>query len=112
MKTHYLGELDELVLLAVGVLHDEAYAYAIKQLVKAQAKRTVALPTIHAALYRLENRGFLRSTLGGATAERGGRRKRLFRITNAGLQILRDVQATRARMWGLMREIQPLGGLR
>ena len=111
MKTHYLGELDELVLLATSILHKEAYAFAIKRLIKKQAQRTIALPTIHAALYRLEKRGFLRSEMGGATPERGGRRKRLFTITNAGMQALRDVQATRERMWGLLRDVRPAGGL-
>ena len=111
MKSHYLGELDELVLLAASILHEEAYAFAIKQLIHEQAHRTIALPTIHAALYRLEKRGFLRSEMGGATTERGGRRKRLFTITNAGMQALRDVQSTRERMWGLLREIRPAGGL-
>ncbi len=105
-----LGELDELVLLATGILHNRAYANAIKQTIKDQTSRTVALPTIHAALYRLEKRGCLRSSLGGATAERGGRRKRLFSITNAGIQILRDVQATREQMWLQVQDLQPLGG--
>lgn len=112
MAKYHLGELDELVLLAIGVLHNDGYAYAIKQIIKEQTQRTIALPTIHAALYRLEKRGFLRSSLGGATAERGGRRKRLFSITNAGIQALGDTRATREQMWGLIQEIQqPLGGM-
>ena len=111
MKTHTLGELDELVLLATSILYREAYAFAIKQLIHEQAHRTVALPTVHAALYRLEKRGFLRSELGGATTERGGRRKRLFTITNTGMQTLRDVQAARERMWSLLQEMRPSGGL-
>lgn len=111
MKTHTLGELDELVLLATSILYHEAYAFAIKQLIYEQAHRTVALPTVHAALYRLEKRGFLRSELGGATTERGGRRKRLFTITNTGMQALRDVQTARERMWSLLQEMRPSGGL-
>ena len=111
MKTHYLGELDELVLLATGILYPDAYAFAIKQLINEQAHRTIALPTVHAALYRLEKRGFLRSEMGGATTNRGGRRKRLFALTNAGMDALHDVQAARERMWGLLRAMRPAGGL-
>ena len=112
MAKQHLGELDELVLLAIGVLHNNAYAFAIKQTIKEQTQRTIALPTIHAALYRLEKRDFLRSSLGGATPERGGRRKRLFSITNAGLQALAETRATREQMWRLIQELpQPLGGI-
>lgn len=112
MATHPLGNLDELVLLATGVLHTNAYALAVKQLIKEQTQRTIALPTIHAALYRLERRGFLDSEMGGATPERGGRRKRLFSITNAGMEVLAETRATREQMWGLIQQVQqPLGGL-
>ena len=111
MAKQHLGELDELVLLAIGILYNDAYGFAIKQLIKEQTQRVIALPTIHAALYRLEKRSFLHSSLGGATTERGGRRKRLFSITHAGMQALSATRATREQMWGLIQEIQPLGGL-
>ncbi len=111
MAKQHLGELDELVLLAIGTLHNNAYAFAIKQIIKEQTQRVIALPTIHAALYRLEKRSFLHSSLGGATTERRGRRKRLFSITHAGMQALSATRATREQMWGLIQEIQPLGGL-
>ncbi len=111
MAKQHLGELDELVLLAIGTLYNDAYAFAIKQIIKEQTQRVIALPTIHAALYRLEKRSFLHSSLGGATTERGGRRKRLFSITHAGMQALSATRATREQMWGLIQEIQPLGGL-
>ena len=105
-----LGELDELVLLATGLLHGEAYANTIKQTLKEQAGRRVALPTIHAALYRLEDRGFLRSEMGGATAERGGRRKRLYQLTGTGLEALREVRAVREQMWRGLQGLQPSAG--
>ena len=112
MAKHHLGELDELVLLAIGILHNNAYAFAIKQTIEEQTQRTIALPTIHAALHRLEKRDFLRSSLGGATPERGGRRKRLFSITNAGMQALDETRTTREQMWRLIQELpQPLGGI-
>lgn len=105
-----LGDLDELVLLSVGILHPDAYAYAIKEKIHAETGHRPALPTIHTALYRLEDRGMLDSEMGGATAERGGRRKRLFSITNKGLAALREVRTTRNTMWDLMQGLQPSGG--
>lgn len=105
-----LGDLDELVLLTVGILHPDAYAYAIKEKIRAETGHRPALPTIHTALYRLEDRGMLQSEMGGATAERGGRRKRLFRLTNAGLASLGEVRTTRDRMWGLLQGLHPVGG--
>ena len=70
---------------------------------------TAALPTVHAALYRLENRGFVTSAMGGATPERGGRRKRLYRLTDAGYQALRAQRRVRERMWHGLRWTPELG---
>lgn len=97
-----LGELDELVLLAIGVLREEAYGYPIKELINSETNRNTALATVHAALYRLEKRGFVSSHLGGATRARGGRRKRLFTVTSAGMQALETTRATRERLWTRM----------
>ncbi|MEM6647509.1 MAG: PadR family transcriptional regulator [Bacteroidota bacterium] len=107
MNTKPLGELDELVLLAIGILGEDAYAFSIKSCIEDQAKRTLALATVHAALYRMEERGLVRSAMGGATATRGGRRKRLFTVTNSGFEALRHTRTVRERMWGLLG-----GGLR
>lgn len=106
-----LSEFEELILLAVGIRHDDAYAFTIKQALEEHAGREVALASVHTALYRLENNGYVASEMGGATAERGGRRKRLFRLTHAGWAALRDQQAVRARMWQLVQPFNPLGGL-
>ncbi len=106
MPAPSLGDLDELVLLAVGLRHGDAYALTVKQTIQTQSGRRVALPTVHAALYRLEERGLLRSAMGGVTAERGGRRKRLYHITAAGLDALQAVRATRERMWQRLQELE------
>ena len=88
MKGTQLGEFEELVLLAIGVLNDDAYGVSIKEEIQEKAKRTPSIGALHSALHRLEKKGFIVSHEGGATAERGGRRKRYFRLTGAGKEAL------------------------
>ncbi|MEK6476333.1 helix-turn-helix transcriptional regulator [Catalinimonas sp. 4WD22] len=99
MKGTNLGELQELVMLAVGVLYDDAYGVSIKDEIERQSGRSMTLSTVHAALNRLEDKGFLISRMGGATEERGGRPKRLFRVTAYGKQVLEESRVMRNRMW-------------
>ncbi len=105
MKGTYIGEFQELVMLAVGVLYDDAYGVAIQEEIKKQTGRKVTLSTVHAALNRLEDKGFLTSRLGGATEERGGRPKRLFRITAYGRQTLEKSRSMRNRLWQLIPKV-------
>lgn len=98
MKGSNLGEFEELVLLAACVRHEEAYTVSIQDELAQQAGRSVSISTVHAALTRLQDKGYLRSQMGGATDERGGRRKRLFTVTPAGLEALRESQAARANL--------------
>ena len=79
MKGTYLGEFEELVLLSVAVLNGQAYGVSITDVIEEQANRVVTISTVHNVLYRLEKKGFVESYLGGATKERGGRKKRLFK---------------------------------
>jgi PadR family transcriptional regulator, regulatory protein PadR len=102
MKRYYLGELEEWILLTIGVLREPAYAVNILQELEGQTGRTIDFSTVHTTLKRLEEKGFLHSEMGGATAERGGRRKRFFTITNNGVQALRENQEIRSRLWALM----------
>ena len=95
----YLGELEELVLLMVALLDKEAYGVSITEELKKQASRDISISATHAVLHRLEEKGFVRSKMGGASAERGGRRKRLFNITSYGRQVLEDLRDTRAVIW-------------
>ena len=105
MKGTHLGEFQELVMLTVGMLYDDAYGVAIQDEIKKQTNRKVTLSTIHAALNRLEDKGLLVSRLGGATEERGGRPKRLFKITAYGRQALETSRAMRNRMWELIPRV-------
>ena len=99
MKGTNLGELEELVLLVVGVLFDEAYGVAIQEELEQRCGRKATLSTIHVALHRLEEKGFLESRLDGATNERGGRRKLLFRVTKAGQKALANAREMRNELW-------------
>jgi PadR family transcriptional regulator PadR len=102
MKRYYLGELEELILLTIAVISDPAYAVNILQELERQTGRTIDFSTVHTTLKRLEEKGFLLSEMGGATSERGGRRKRFFTITAYGAQALRENQEIRSRLWSLV----------
>lgn len=104
MKKTILGELEELVLLVVAATTDEAYGVPICEQLQQHTGRSFTIGAIHTTLYRLEEKGFLSSQVGGATTERGGRRKRLFTLTAAGARVLLDIQQTRARLWEAIPE--------
>jgi PadR family transcriptional regulator, regulatory protein PadR len=98
----YLGELEELILLMVALLNKEAYGVSIADELKKQASRELSISAIHAVLHRLEEKGFVKSRMGGASQERGGRRKRLFSITTYGRHALEDLRDTRNVIWSLI----------
>ncbi len=99
MKGSYLGEFEEIVLLLVAVMHEDAYGLAIQEQFEEQTGRSAAMGAVHAALNRLEKKGFVTSTLGEATSERGGRRKRIFSVTSAGKQALETSRELRNQLW-------------
>lgn len=93
--TPILSEFEELVLITVHALGDEAYGVPIRHRVS-EAKRTdVAVGAIYVTLDRLEKKGFVKSRLGEATAERGGRAKKYFAIQGAGIKALEEAERTR-----------------
>ena len=99
MGRAYLGEFEELVLLAVAVLEGAGYGVPIAAELKQRTNRPVSLSGVHVTLYRLEEKGYVKSCLGGATAARGGRRKRLFTITALGKQTLLGMREIRNQLW-------------
>ena len=105
MKGSYLGEFEEIVLLAVAILHQEAYGYAISQQIETQTGRSVSLSAVHSALHRLEKKEFLISHLAGATTKRGGKRRRFFTMTTAGKAALHESRQVRQRMWALVPSV-------
>ena len=99
MKGDRLGEFEELTLLAVAGLGAEAYGVAVQQLLEKEMRREVAMGAVYGALERMERKGFLASSLGEATATRGGKRKRVFTVTTLGQRTLREVRRTREALW-------------
>jgi len=99
MAEIYLGELEQIVLLAVLRLGDEAYAVPILEQIEAQTGRRVARGALYTALDRLEKKGCLRSRVGQPLAERGGRARRYFTVTPAALRALKDSRLALLRLW-------------
>ncbi|MEP5613978.1 MAG: helix-turn-helix transcriptional regulator [Cyclobacteriaceae bacterium] len=91
-----LGSFEELVLLAVGALKDDAYGVTIKEALEKNTGNKPSIGALHSALYRLEEKGYVSSSEGGATTERGGRRKKYYLLTGTGQKML--VEANEQRM--------------
>ncbi len=88
-----------MVLLALIRVGDQAYGVPISREIEQRSGREVALGSVYAALERMEEKGLVASRLGDPTAERGGRAKRFFRITESGLQALRETQRALVSLW-------------
>lgn len=99
MKGDHLGELEELVLLTVGALTDQAYAVTILNEIQDKTGRSPDVTAIHSVLRRLEKKGFVKSSMGGATNERGGRRKRFFTMTTSGKAILDEMMSVKIEFY-------------
>lgn len=105
MKGTNLGEFQELILLTIGSLHPEAYGVSIKEEILNQTGRSVTLSTVHSALVRLEEKGYVKSEFGEATSIRGGKRKRYFVITAAGVKMLAEAKEQRESLWDSLPEV-------
>ncbi|GAB3958484.1 hypothetical protein GCM10028805_52910 [Spirosoma harenae] len=99
MKRAFLGELEEGVLLTVAALQEPAYCALITQTIDQQMGRSISFPTVYTTLQRLQQKGLISSKMGGATAGRGGRQKRLFTVTTAGQRALIECQHLRSQLW-------------
>ena len=105
MKKTKLGEFEEIVMLTVGVLYDEAYGVAIKQEIETRLKRKVSVGAMQSALRRLEKKGYLKSREGEITKKRGGKPKRFFTITAPGKEALKYSQDVRMELWNAIPEV-------
>jgi PadR family transcriptional regulator, regulatory protein PadR len=106
MTKGYLGEFEELILTMVAALQEDAYGAAITDEIGSRLQRSVNLSAVHVTLYRLEDKGFVKSRFGGSTKERGGRRKRIYTITSAGLSMLRTMKDARMDLWKLIPQFK------
>ena len=95
MKGSYLGEFQEIVMLAVLVLRESAYGVSIQKEIAERTGRSISRGALHSALSRLESKGYLRSRLGEATKVRGGKSKRYYECTQSGISALREAEAAR-----------------
>ncbi|MCB0687423.1 MAG: PadR family transcriptional regulator [Saprospiraceae bacterium] len=106
MNSDQLGLFEEQILTMVAILGEDAYGNAIVDEIKNQLQKSVNLSSVHVTLYRLEDKGLVRSEMGGVTSKRGGRRKRIFTITNAGIALLRNLKESREQLWKLVPQFK------
>jgi len=97
-KGEYLGEFEQLVLLALIRLNDNAYGMTIRQLIQERTDRRVSIGQVYAALERLEAKGYLASRVADPEPIRGGRSKKLFALTDDGDSALALARGTIAKM--------------
>ena len=99
MKKFQLGEFDEIVMLTVAILYDNAYGVSIKKEIESRLNRSVSVGALQSALKRLEDKGYLESVDKDATQERAGRPKRFFKITALGKEAMEYTKETRNSLW-------------
>lgn len=105
MGKYSIGEFEEIVLLTIMILEDEAYGVTIKQHIENNMDRTVSLGAMRTALDRMEEKGYVDSQFGEATAVRGGKRKKFFAVTRNGVKVLQTVKAAREKLWEAVPEV-------
>jgi DNA-binding PadR family transcriptional regulator len=94
-----IGEFEEIVMLTIGVLGENAYGLAIKLDIEKRLNRSVSMGALHTGLYRLEEKGYLKSRLGEITNVRGGKPKRFFKVTASGQKALKEAMDSRQKLW-------------
>lgn len=99
----YIGEFEELVLLTIANLRENAYGVAIMDDINGRCKRSTSIGALHSTITRLEEKGLVRSEMGEPTLERGGRRKRIFTLTNRGKIALHETKDLRDELWKLSK---------
>jgi len=106
MPKGFLGEFEEVVLTLVAAMRDDAYGAAIATEIGSRFEHAVTLSAVHVTLYRLEDKGYVISHVGAATNERGGRRKRIFTVTNAGMATLKTMKESRLELWHMVHQLK------
>jgi PadR family transcriptional regulator, regulatory protein PadR len=107
MKKTKLGEFEELVLLTVAALQQDAYGVEIKRELEDRLKEKLSVGSIQSALKRMEGKGFLTSRFGEATQKRGGKRKRIYAATPYAHRVLADMKEIRAGLWDAIPRFVP-----
>lgn len=91
-----------MVILLAAAMKEEAYAVSIAREYANQTANEISIPAIHTVLKRLEEKGLLRSYQSSPTSERGGRKKRIYQITNSGYQLVSELRNQRERLWTMI----------
>ncbi|MEM7656394.1 MAG: PadR family transcriptional regulator [Bacteroidota bacterium] len=97
-----LGYLEETILLLVMIMKEEVYGFSVSEAYEAQMGKSISISAVHSVLSRLEKKGLITSTMGGASATRGGRRKRIFTATAQGEAAIAEIRASRQKLWNLL----------
>ena len=106
MKGTYLGEFEELVLLAIAILQQEgAYGNTILQEMEIKTGRSINLSAVHTALHRLAKKGFVKSRKGEPTGVRGGKRKIYYELTAFGVSAIKQSRELRETMWSAIPKV-------
>ncbi|MEM9328179.1 MAG: helix-turn-helix transcriptional regulator [Bacteroidota bacterium] len=105
MKGTQLGELEEIVLLVVANLYDNAYGLLIMNEIADKCNRSISISTVHNVLQRLSEKGFLDSRYSDPTPERGGKRKLIFTVTKSGQLALERSRSMRNALWNSIPEV-------
>ncbi len=106
MKKTKLGEFEELVLLTVLVLKEEAFGVGIKRELESRLNETLSVGSVQSALKRMEEKGFLTSHWGEAEKIRGGKRKRIYEVTQVGEQVLNEIKDIRSSLWKSILQVE------
>jgi DNA-binding PadR family transcriptional regulator len=99
LKMKFLSRPEELVLLAVWRLKEKAYSVLIKKQLRQVTKHEWSFGAIYDPLDRLEKKGLLESHLSDPTAKRGGKRKRIYKLTPSGIKALIDIRTISENIW-------------
>ena len=99
MKETRLGVFEEVILLLVGIMGEEAYAFKIAEEFESQTGRKASIGSVHSTMDRLSTKGFLVSEMGQPSTGRGGRRKRIYKITNSGQVALTKSKELKVSLW-------------
>ncbi len=97
-----IGALEEMVIILAAVLQEDAYAVSIRREYVERTDKEISIPAIHTVLKRLEDKGLLRSYESAPTSERGGRKKRIYKITTSGYQLISELRSQRESLWSLV----------
>jgi len=100
-NSNYIGEFEELVLLAILSQGDNAYGVTIHEALEGATNRSITIGSLYTTLSRLEEKGLVQSWTGEPTAERGGRAKKHYKVKGSAQSLLREVHAARQRLMSL-----------